>query len=73
MDDGIGCSGVKLHNDDRKTVRGRSESASAGKDYDSTETITALDHFPPFFFFGGINLTCTPLHSDDICCHRANH
>lgn len=42
LENGIGYSGVKLHNDDREPVWGRGESDSAGKAYDSTKAMTAV-------------------------------
>lgn len=42
MENGIGYSGLKLHNDDREPVWGRSESDSAAKASDSTKTMTAV-------------------------------
>lgn len=42
MENVIGYSVLKLHNDDREPVWGRSESDRAGKAYDSTKTMTAV-------------------------------
>lgn len=72
MKNRIGCSRVKQHNDDRETVRGRSESVSAGKAYDSSKssckgglyllwivTMIVPPRLPLFFILtgDGINLT----------------
>lgn len=50
MENGIGYSGVKLHNDDRESVWGRSESDSAGKACDSaTRTVPAVKEVLVYF------------------------
>ncbi len=84
MKNAIGHSEAKQHNDDRETVRGRSESDSAGKACDSSRTsckgglyflfVITESVLLLFFLTGdGVNLRSKPVHLDDICHCRADN